>query len=51
MCDVLFDCGADMLAGVEVVNSDSLLKKISQSGGMLNPKMFREEIVFRVMEK
>jgi len=51
MCDVLFDYGADMLAGVEVVNSDSLLKKISQSGGMLNPRMFKEEIVFRVMER
>jgi uncharacterized protein (DUF4213/DUF364 family) len=51
MCDVLFDYGVDMLAGVEVVNSDSLIKKISQSGGMLNPKMFKDEIVFRVMEK
>jgi uncharacterized protein (DUF4213/DUF364 family) len=51
MCDVLFDYGADMLAGVEVVNPDSLLKKISQSGGMLNPKIFREEIVFRLMER
>ena len=51
MCDVLFDYGADMLGGVEVVNQDSLLKKISQSGGMLNPKIFREEIVFRLMER
>jgi uncharacterized protein (DUF4213/DUF364 family) len=51
MCDILFDYGVDMLAGVEVINSDSLLKKISQSGGMLNPKMFKDEIVFRVMEK
>jgi len=30
MCDVLFDYGADVLAGVEVVNADSLLKNQSK---------------------
>jgi hypothetical protein len=28
-----------------------LVEEISQSGGMLSPKMFRVELVFRVMEK
>ena len=51
MCDVLFDYGADVLAGVEVVNADSLLKKISQSGGMISTKVCKNEIVPRVMER
>jgi len=51
MCDLLFDYGADMLAGVEVINAESLLKKISQSGGMINTKICKDEVVFRVMEK
>lgn len=41
LSDVLFDYGADMLAGVEVTNPEELLRKISQSGGMVNTKMFR----------
>ena len=51
MCDVLFDYGADMLAGVEVIDADGLLKKISQSGGMISSKVCKNEIVFRVMKK
>jgi len=51
LCDVLFDYGADMLAGVEVVKADSLLKKISQSGGMISSKICKDEIVYRVMER
>jgi uncharacterized protein (DUF4213/DUF364 family) len=51
MCDVLFDYGADMLAGVEVINHESLMRKISQSGGMLSQRMFKDEIVFRVVER
>jgi hypothetical protein len=51
MCDVLFDYGADMLAGVEVIDADGLLKKISQSGGMISTRVCKDEIVFRVMER
>lgn len=41
MCDVLFDYGANMLAGVEVTNYESLLKKISQGGGMLSQQCLK----------
>jgi hypothetical protein len=51
MCDVLFDYGADMLAGVQVTNYESLLKKISQGGGMLSQTKFKDELIFRVVEK
>jgi len=51
MCEVLFDYGANMLAGVEVADPDAILKKISQSGGMINTRVCKDEIVFRVMER
>ncbi|BDZ70319.1 Rossmann-like domain-containing protein [Methanobacterium petrolearium] len=50
MCDVLFDYGADMLAGVELLDPEAILRKISQSGGMINTRVCRGEIGFRVME-
>ena len=50
MCDVLFDYGADMLAGVEILDPESLLKKISQSGGMINTRVCKGEIGYRVLE-
>ena len=50
MSEVLFDYGVDMLAGAEVIDPESLLKKISQSGGMINTRVCRGEIQFRVME-
>lgn len=50
MCDVLFDYGVSMLAGVDVIEPEKLLQKISQSGGMISPKVCKEEVVFRVME-
>lgn len=50
MCDVLFDYGADMLAGIEIVSPDRILDVISQSGGMINSKICREDIIFRVLE-
>ena len=50
MCDVLFDYGADMLAGVEIAKPEAVLDIISQSGGMINSKICRDEIVFKVME-
>jgi uncharacterized protein len=51
MCDVLFDYGADLLAGVEIAQPEKLLQKISQSGGMINSKVCKSEVIFRVMEK
>lgn len=50
MCDVFFDYGADMLAGVEILDSEALLQKISQSGGMINVRVCKKEIRYRVLE-
>jgi uncharacterized protein (DUF4213/DUF364 family) len=50
MCDVFFDYGADMLAGVEILDSEALLQKISQSGGMINARVCKKEIRYRVLE-
>ncbi|BDZ67503.1 Rossmann-like domain-containing protein [Methanobacterium ferruginis] len=50
MCDVLFDYGADMLAGVELLDPEAILRKISQSGGMINTRVCKGEIGFRVLE-
>ncbi len=50
MSDVLFDYGADMLAGVELLDPEAILQKISQSGGMINTKVCKGEIGFRVLE-
>ncbi|MCC7560986.1 MAG: hypothetical protein KO318_11265 [Methanobacterium sp.] len=50
MSDVLFDYGADMLAGVEVLNPEAIHQKISQSGGMINTRVCNGEIGFRVLE-
>jgi len=51
MSEVLFDYGADMIAGAEVVVPDAIIRKISQSGGMINSKVCPGEIVFKVMQK
>lgn len=50
MSNILFDYGADMLAGVEIVDPEAILRKISQSGGMINTKVCKGEIEFRVLE-
>ncbi len=50
MSDVLFDYGANMLAGVEILDPEAILRKISQSGGMINTRVCKGEIGFRVME-
>lgn len=50
MSDVLFDYGADMLAGVEILNPEAVLLKISQSGGMINSKVCKGEIEYRVLD-
>ena len=51
MSEVLFDYGADMIAGSEVLKPEAILKKISQSGGMIESKVCPGEITFRVMTK
>jgi len=50
MSEVLFDYGANMLAGVEIIKSRQILQKISQSGGMINSKICKNELIYRVME-
>lgn len=50
MSDLLFDYGADMLAGMEILDPAAILRKISQSGGMINTKVCKGEIGFRVLE-
>ncbi len=51
MSDILFDYGADVLAGVEITDPPSVLNIISQSGGMINSKICRDELIFRVLER
>lgn len=51
MSEVLFDYGADLLAGVNIVNPDAVMRKLSQSGGMLTPKNCPGELEFKTMEK
>lgn len=51
MSEVLFDYGADLLAGADVIKPAEIMKKISQSGGMVSPKNCKGEIEFLVMEK
>jgi hypothetical protein len=51
MCEVLFDYGADMLAGVDVTNPQKILQVISQSGGMITPSLFKNEIKFRIIKR
>jgi uncharacterized protein len=51
MSEVFFDYGAHMIAGAEVLAPDAIIRKISQSGGMINTKVCPGEIAFRVMKK
>lgn len=51
MSSVLFDYGADMIGGAEVLKPEAILAKISQSGGMIESKICPGEITFRVMLK
>jgi len=51
MSNVLFDYGADLLAGVDVIKPAQIMMKISQGGGMVSPKNCGGEIEFVVMEK
>ena len=51
MSEVLFDYGADLLAGADIIKPAEIMTKISQSGGMVSPKNCKGEIEFLVMEK
>lgn len=49
MSPVLFDYGANMLAGCKIINIDAFMKKISQGVG--NVKEFKQDVEFIAMEK
>jgi len=51
MSDVLFDYGADMLAGMDVLKPVEMMNRISRGGGMLLPQDCNGEIQFVAMEK
>jgi uncharacterized protein (DUF4213/DUF364 family) len=51
MSEVLFDCGADMLAGMNVLKPGQLMNRISRGEGMLSPKNCNGEIEYVVMER
>jgi uncharacterized protein len=51
MSEIFFDYGADMVAGAEVIVPEAIIRKISQSGGMINSKICAGEIVYKVMQK
>lgn len=51
MSEVLFDYGADMLAGAFVTDPAAILTKLSQSGGMLESSVCPGEISFKVVRK
>jgi uncharacterized protein (DUF4213/DUF364 family) len=51
MSEVLFDYGADVLAGVRVLKPDQIMNRTSRGGGMLSPKNCKGEIEFIVMRK
>lgn len=48
---VLIDYGADLLGGVQVVEPEIVLRKLSQTGGMLDSKVCPGEIVPKVLAK
>lgn len=49
MSEVLFDYGAEVLAGVRVKNPARVMRKISQGGGMVS--QLKGDVEFLVMEK
>jgi uncharacterized protein len=51
LSEVLFDYGANLVAGAQVIKPEPVLLKLSQSGGMLDSKVCPGEIAFKVMEK
>lgn len=51
MSEILFDYGADLLAGARVTEPEAILKKLSQGGGMMSPRSCVGEIEYLAMEK
>ena len=51
MSEVWFDYGVSLVAGAEVTQPEAVLKKLSQSGGMLDTKVCPGEIVFKAMQR
>jgi uncharacterized protein (DUF4213/DUF364 family) len=51
MSRVWFDYGAHLVAGAEVIQPEAILKKLSQSGGMLDTRVCPGEIVFKAMQR
>ncbi len=49
MSDILFDYGADMIAGIKVMDEERMMTKITEGGGKV--KQFEDAIKFLVMEK
>lgn len=49
MSDILFDYGADMIAGIKVVDERMMMTKIAEGGGRV--KQLEDAIEFLVMEK
>jgi uncharacterized protein (DUF4213/DUF364 family) len=50
MSEIFFDYGADMVAGAEVIVPEAIIRKISQSGGMINSKVCPGEISFKFLK-
>lgn len=48
---VLLDYGANLLCGVQVVKPEIVLKKLSESGGMLDSKVCPGEIIPKVLSR
>ncbi|MDD5604574.1 MAG: DUF364 domain-containing protein [Dehalococcoidales bacterium] len=51
MSEVWFDYGVDLVGGVEVLNPQAVLLKLSQSGGMLDTRVCPGEIIFKAIER
>lgn len=51
LSEVWFDYGVDLVAGVEVIQPEAVLLKLSQSGGMLDTRVCPGEIVFKAMQR
>jgi len=49
LSEVLFRYGADVVAGIEVVNPDAVLAVISQGGGRMHPSAFGKTIRYRML--
>ncbi len=51
MSEVLFDYGANLLAGVNIVEPEAVMRRLSRIGGLLSPKNCPGQIEFITMEK